>query len=245
MSSNLLAAISTIGGDYNLNADDLGEFDSLQKELEYTTATMYLLSQRKLDYGLSVAIPAMTSQLQSDASFAGLYGAVNPEYERAVVGVSNAAAASTSNAVATLLAASSPMQRSGYLWLAEKLTYSAAAMVASLTALSRATAYEAYRMARDNSMSYLFSDIEHATKVRGIGDEMGSVGMASMFTAAKEHLDAMSHSSIMAQAEWDKQQIKKKFDTKAFDIGNLVGQAVSGLSDGYAASKANATLAAQ
>lgn len=243
--SNLLAAISTIGGNYDLSADDLGEFDSLQRELEYTTATMYMLSQRKIDYGLSVAIPAMTAQLTADGTMAGLYGAVSPEYERARVGVSNAAAQSISASLAQLVASSYAMQRSGYLATAEKLMYSSAAMVAAMTAVGRASAYESYRMARDNTLAYLFGDIEHGTKVRGIGDSVESIGLASMFTAAKGRLDELSHAATMAQLEWDRQQAVRKYNTKAFDIGALAANAISGFADGYAASKEMATAVAK
>lgn len=240
--SSLMAAISTIGGNYDLSASALGDFDTLQAELEYTTATMYLLSQRRLDYGIGVSIPAMTEQLQKDATHAGLYGSLPPEYERARVGVSNGVALSISNAMQTLVANVSPSHRHMYLATAELMTYSAASVVASLSTLSRATAHEAWRAARDSSMGYLFSDIEHATRVRGIADQMESIGMAGLFSSAKEALDVMAHNAVLSQLEWDKKQITKRFDTKWFDIGSIVGTAVTGLSDGYAASKSDAAL---
>lgn len=241
--STLMSAISTIGGNYDLNASKLADFDTLQAELEYTTATMYMLSQRKIDYGLSVSIPAMTAQLQKDATFASFYGSLPPEYERARVGVSNGVALSTTTTLNAMMAGASPAHRHAYLALAERISYSAAAVVASMSSLSRASAHEAWRMARDKSMAYLFSDIEHATKVRGIADAVESIGMAGMFAGAKEALDVMAHSAVMAQLEWDKQQITKRFDTKAFDIGAIVSSAATGIADGYSASKADAALA--
>lgn len=238
---SLMAAMSVVGGNYSLNASQTGEFDTVQRELEFLTSTMYMSAERRIQYGMNTAIPAMTAQLQGDSVFAALYGTVLPDYARARVGAANAAASAITSALGTTMAVLPGSRRMSYLWLAERLTYEAATALASTTAIGHAAVWEAYRKRRDDSLSYLFKDIELATKVRGIGDGFGGIAMASIYSAAKEAIDNVSSKATMAHLEWDRNRRAKSLDSSAFDLGAILGQTAVGIADGYSAAKTAAS----
>lgn len=245
MSTSLSAAIGVLGGSYSFDASALGEYDTVQREFEQLTTTMYMVTQRRLDYGINLALPGMAAQLQADGDFANLYGIVKPEYDRAVVGASNAAAIAIGNAARQLLASLNPAQRYVYLEVVEKLVMEAATEVTAAMALTMGVAYEQYREGRDAALSYLFKDIEVATKLRTAGDSMQRTGMASAFSALKDRLDELSHNAAMRHIKWDRDRRVKQLNNPARDYAAFAGMAVSGIVDGYQESKAAAASTAK
>ena len=243
--SGLSAAIGVLGGSYSFDASEIGEFDTVQREFEQLTTTMYMVTQRRLDYGIDLALTGMAAQLRSDGDYANLYGIVQPEYRRAVVGASNAAAIAIGSAARSLLASLNPSQRYVYLAVVEKLVMEAATEVSAAMALTMGVAYEQYREGRDTGLSYLFKDIEVASKLRTVGDSMQRTGMSSAFTALKDRLDELSHNAAMRHIKWDRDRKVKQLNNPARDYAAFAGMAVAGIVDGYQESKAAAVSTAK
>lgn len=240
-----MAAMGVVAGNYSLDASTAGEFDSVQRELENLTSTMYLVSQQRLDYSIGLAIPAMTTQLVADGNYASMYTAALPEYERATVGASNAAASTLANAINSMMASLGTSQRNAYLWAVERMMHAAAGHVSTAMGLTRAVAYEEYRKLRDDGLGYLFKDIELATKVRGVGDGMFGTAAAAMFASAKDAIGELAHKQTMAHIAWEQNRKVKSIDNKTRDYASFLGMAVQGIADGYSDSKAAAALAAK
>lgn len=244
MSDALGSVLSTVTGNYVLDANGAGEFDTIQRELDHITTTMYLTATQRLDYNIGLAVPLQAAMLSDSGEFAAMYGAAPLEHQRAVVGLSNAVTASMTTALTALEAGLPTSHRNVLLWAIEKSVYDAAAQMSGLYALTMPLVYEGYRKGRDTGLSYLFKDIEFGTKLRSIGDSLVSVSGAAFFAAAKDAISQLAHTNTMQYIEWDRNRRVKSLNSKASDIGSFMGMAVSGIADGYADSKAKAKEAA-
>lgn len=227
------------GGFYSLDASEAGDVATIQNELESTTAAMYYMATSRLEVAINTATPHMVEQLKDDATYAAMYTRRKPEYERAMVGASNAVARSTTASLMALRAATSPWQRQAYMYTAERTMYAAATLVSGLNVLSRGGEYEAWRKQAATGMEYLFGDLELFTKVRGISDALIGVGSAATYAATKDAMDAQAHKLTMQSIEWDKKRRAKKLDDTSSDAGNLTGMVFQGLLDGLGDARKN------
>lgn len=244
MSALLPASMLLFGGSYQLDAAASTVEDpatTLESDLSIMTATTFLLSQRRLDYAFSIAFPAMTDELKRDMSYAFMHTEIAPDYEYAVAGVANGVTSSLHEALGTALSGLSASRRQTYLWIVEQMVYHAALVTSSHGALARASAYEVFRGERDGALSYLFGDIEQASKVRGLADDIEKHSMQALALGAKEAIDKKSHELSMQQVAWERDKRMDQYKKASSAArGSLLGNIVGGMADGFIDAKASA-----
>ena len=238
MSNSTLAAMSLFGGSYSLDASTASELGTVQTDLEQVTASMYTVSQRRLDYGLSITIPAMTSVLKADNTLACMLVDATPAYQLFGSGVATAAAIAANTTIREAQAAFSSSRRLAFLRQTERVILKLASVTATAMLVVRGAAYEDWRTKRDTALSYLMGDIETATLVRGLADDMSKIGTNGIVTGAKEVVSQAVHSMSMKQIEWERAKTQKSYsDAAASDRGGLLASIVQGVTDGYSDAK--------
>ena len=232
--SSTLAAMSLFGGAYSLDASTATDLGTVQTELEQVTSAMYTVSQRRLDYGLSIAIPNMTEQLKRDNSIAVMLIDAQPKYELFAAGISNVAATTAARAIADLRNALPSSRRLAFVRGAENVITKLAAATSMAMLVARGAAYEDWRNKRDIALGYLMGDIETATKLRSLSDDLTKVGVNGIVLGAKEIISEASHSLSMKQIEWERNKTSKAYsDAASSDRGGLLAKIAGGIYDGY------------
>ena len=234
MSNSTLAAMSLFGGAYTLDASTTTDLGTVQTDLEQVTAAMYAVSQRRLDYGMSIAIPNMTAQLKDDNALAVMLIDARPKYALYAAGIGNAAASAASRAVSELRNALPSSRRFAYLRGVERIVAKSAAVTSMAMLVVRGAAYEAWRSQRDTALGYLMGDIETATKLRSLSDDMNKIGTNGIVLGAKELISEAAHNLNMQQIAWERAKTSKAYsDAASSDRGGLLAKIAGGIYDGY------------
>lgn len=234
MSNSTLAAMSLFGGAYSLDASTASDLGTVQTDLEQVTASMYAVSQRRMDYGMSITIPAMTSVLKADNTLACMLVDATPEYQIFGAGVATTAAITANNTLKEASAAFSSSRRLAFVRQTERVILKLASATALAMLVVRGAAYEDWRTKRDTALSYLMGDIETATLVRGLADDMSKIGTNGIVIGAKELVSGAVHNLNMKQIEWARNKTAKDYsDAASSDRGGLLASIVQGVTDGY------------
>ena len=230
--------LSLFGGGYSLDASTSSDDSTIQVALELTSSALYTLSQRRLSYSLAIAIPAMTDQLKRDADLAAVELSTGVDSNNARRGLGLAAASALNDTMLAANAGLSSGRRMALLTIAERATYTTAITIGALSVAALGQAYDEKRKRDQNALSYLYGDIEHATKIRGLADALQQLGMSSTFTAAKSALSDKLHALSMEQIKWQRDKsIQEYEDARDASTGGLIASLFKGAVSGYTDAK--------